>query len=65
MSRTFRGVRADLHKTQVEMADALGIPLETYKRYEKKDPRKVPLGVMADVAELGGIDDIREFLKGK
>lgn len=60
---SYKGVRAELNKTQIEMADSLGIPLETYKRYEKKDPRKLPLGVTADVAEMGGIKDIREFLK--
>lgn len=58
--RTIKGLRSDLNLTQKEMADALGIPICNYQRYEKLEV-PVPLKVMIKIADMVGIVDIREI----
>ena len=59
--RTLKGIRNDLGLNQDEMAEALGISLASYQRYENFKTDKVPFGVIKEAGDMAGIEDLREI----
>lgn len=58
--RTIKGIRFDLSLTQQEMANKLGVPLNTYRRYENYIT-KIPVNVLIKIADLAKIENIRSI----
>lgn len=54
MYRRIRDLREDADKTQKEVADALGLWLNTYRNYET-GKREVPLDIAITIAKYYGV----------
>lgn len=61
MLRTIRGLRNDLGMTQKEMADKLDVPIASYQRYETYSAEKIPFEVILKLADLTGLQDLRQI----